>query len=157
MKKNILILLIVLGLFVLGYFRDNLFVNINYLIYHLYYKTDQLYLSPSFLFLKRFDYDTLWQMKWVLTLLFFFTYLFFTLLGVYLVFGLNKKNLIYAIAFYLFIFLISGLFYGLGYFAGYIEWGYHFARIFMGLAQSPFVLIFLIPAFTYFSSKEQKT
>ena len=44
------------------------------------------------------------------------------------------------------VFILSALAYGIGYFTGNLSQGYHFARIFMGAAQSPFILLILLPA-----------
>ena len=145
LNKIYLIVLIAL-MIALGFFREFVFVNINYRLKYLFYSEKVSYMSDSLRFLKVFSYDDLYWGKWILTIMFGLFYLGFTSLIVKFWFG-NKSYIRWTFIFFAVIFFISFLSYMTGYIIDEREMGYKFARIFMGIVQSPLPLMMLIPAF----------
>jgi hypothetical protein len=145
-KKYILVLLIVCTLLLLGYYRDFVFRTINTVIQAKEY--DAAFTSPPTLqFLDQYTYEGLIKLKWTLTLLFTLVYLGITLFTVKIVFDKKKYNRI-TIGVYAVIMLLSGLLMLTGYvFNSLLETMYELSRNLMGLAQSPIILMILIPAF----------
>ena len=143
---------IYLGIFIillvgLGFFRDFLFVNINYYLQELYYKNGGDYnLPPSLKFINHFSYIQLYYGKWILTGLFSSAYFIISLKCIQILFK-EKKYLQWTLFAYLFVGFTASLFYLYGLLFNDIAIGYRFSRIMMGLVQSPFVLMILIPAF----------
>jgi hypothetical protein len=145
-KKYILLLLIVCILLLLGYFRDFVFKTINALLQAKQY--DALFTSPPTLqFLDGYSARELIKLKWVLTLLFTFVYWGITLFTIKIVFDKKKFNRL-TNGVYIVVLLLSGLLMLLGYaFNGLAEHMYEPSRYLMGIAQSPVILMILIPAF----------
>ena len=98
------------------------------------------------LFLKKLDYTQLTQLKWILTVLFYLIYFGITYLLISAIFKNKTYNLI-TIASHLVFFLIAGIFYLVGVFTGKGLEGYTLSREFMGILQSPLLLMILIPTF----------
>jgi hypothetical protein len=116
------------------------------LFFHLH---DKLLRSGYFLillFLKKLDYAQLTQLKWILTVLFYLIYFGITYLLISAIFKNKTYNLI-TIASHLVFFLIAGIFYLVGVFTGKGLEGYTLSREFMGILQSPLLLMILIPTF----------
>lgn len=144
-KKYILLLLIVCVLLLMGYYRDFVFKTINALLQAKEY--DAVFTSPPTLqFLDHYSAEALIKLKWALTLLFTLVYCGITLFTINIVFGKKKYNQL-TIAAYAVIILLSGMLMLLGYAFGLAEHMYEPARYLMGLAQSPVILMILIPAF----------
>lgn len=153
LKKYILLALIISLLLFFGYYRDFVFKNINGLLkawdYNLTYN-----LPPSLQFFENYDYDTLLNIKWLLTLLFSLIYLLIALKTIRLLFE-NKKYTRITLAAYIAVITVSALFIATGLiFKSTSETMYEFARYLMGMAQSPVILMVLIPAFKL-SEKEK--
>jgi hypothetical protein len=145
-KQILKITFIVCSLLTIGYYRDFVFKTINGLIKAWDFDVDYV-IPPSLKFLENYPYDTLLTIKWLLTLLFSIVYLIITLIAIRMLFNSSKYSRI-AIGTYIGIILFSGIFILLGYlFHSTSEKMYEFARYFMGLAQSPVILMILIPAF----------
>lgn len=137
----------------MGFFRLFLFENINYHLQFLYYHTERSHMSESLNFLRSFTYNELYIIKWMLTMLFSFAYLLITCLVIHIMFRV-RKYVILTIYMFAAIIFISFLFYSVGLiinwdlqFTDQSKTGYRLARICMGVAQSPFPLMILIPAF----------
>jgi hypothetical protein len=145
-KQSILLLLIVCVLLLLGYYRDFVFKTINAVLQAKEY--DALFTSPPTLqFLDHYSAGGLMKLKWALTLLFTLVYLGITLFTIKIVFDKRKYNRL-TIGVYIVIMLLSGILMLMGYaFDGLAERMYEPARYLMGLAQSPVILMILIPAF----------
>lgn len=145
--SNYVLLGLVTTLIVLsGFVRDSIFRNINWQINH--YSTDNPVLVRSSFFsqlLLRFDESELYISKWVLTIFFSLLFLFYSVVGIRLVYHTPKYSKTVFILF-LGILILSGISFGLGQLIGYPAKGYMYARIFMGTIQSPFILLLLIPA-----------
>ena len=153
MKNKLWLILFILIIFSLGYFRDRLFVNVNYQLGTLYHNTPSIYLSEYFLFLKNYTYQQLYWSKWILTI--FFTLLYYSLTILVTLITTGKKSIIkWCTITYVFFFVLSGLCFLIGKIIGNPEAGYKFARIFMGILQSPIILMILYPLFSLsFKSK----
>ena len=143
MNRKAKILLLILLLMALGFFRENLFVNINDVLYSkLYNEPNPIiwYLS----FLNNVSYNTVYIAKWFITP--FFAFLFwFVQKELLLVFFNEKKIITWLSVLYLSLFLLAGIFFVAGWALGDIYKGYTFSRLFMGLLQSPVACMILIP------------
>jgi len=145
-RKFSILSLIVLLLLVLGYYRDFIFKEINAII-----QSKELNASytaaPSIQFMQDYATSFLIKLKWTLTLLFSLVYLGIALFTIHLIFRNPKFNRITIIT-YLVVGFISGIFMLIGYvFTGLSDKMYEFSRYLMGMAQSPIILMILIPAF----------
>jgi hypothetical protein len=140
---------IVLLLLLLGYFRDFMFININFLMGVKYYvgiETD--YVLPAQLsLLDKLSYDQLYYGKFILTLFFAILFFLISLFTIRRVFGKEKKYTRWTLYAYAGIFATSALFYLYAMITNDYENGYKLSRAFMGFLQSPFVLMVLVPAF----------
>ncbi len=152
-KRNIALFLIVCALLFFGYYRDFIFKNINALLQAWDY--DMVYNMPSSLhFLEKFEDDGLTNIKWLLTLLFSIIYMVIAIITVQLLFK-NKRYVYLTIVVYVGLIAISGLFIGTGFILkNTSETMYAFARYLMGMAQSPLVLMILVPAFKLTEKQE---
>ena len=155
-KIGLSITIITILVILTGYLRDSVFKTINALLRS--WDLEQDYFLPPFLsFLENFEYDTLANLKWILTLLFSFSYLILSLFAIKLIFN-NRKYLEITIWTYVGIIILSALFIAIGYlFSGSSEKMYEFARYLMGMAQSPLVLMILIPTFKLSEKENFKT
>ncbi|HEX8517710.1 MAG TPA: hypothetical protein VF868_16040 [Bacteroidia bacterium] len=148
MKKTRLILFyifLILLLIGLGYYRDFVFKSTHALLRAWDLETDY-YIHPSLSFLENYEYETIVNLKWVFTILFSIAYLSATLIAVKFIFH-NKKFMIITVWVYTGIVLLSGLLMLIGIISGSTENMYEFARYFMGMAQSPLILMILFPLF----------
>ena len=129
-----------------GFYRDFIFRAINALLQA--WDHDMTYTMPGgFRFLESWQYSTVVNFKWLLTLLFSALYLLIAIIVVRYAFH-NKKFIRITIAAYIGIILVSALFIITGMLLkSSAEKMYEFARYFMGMAQSPIVLMVLIPVF----------
>ena len=138
--------LLILSLIFFGYLRDYLFVNINFQLAKLYYK-DYIYTLPENLsFLQIFSYNQLFYGKWILTIVFMLIYFLITCAFIKKIFT-EKKYIKWTAYSFLTILFISFLFYSYGILFHDYDNGYTLSRVFMGMVQSPLVLMILIPAF----------
>jgi hypothetical protein len=145
-KKIISLFTIGCSLLFIGYYRDFIFKSINALLKAWDAEMDYS-LSPSLHFLENYEYDTLVNIKWGLTLFFTLIYLLISLLSIKILFD-KKKYLIITLGMYGCILLLSIILIGIGYcFTSLSEKMYEFVRYLMGIAQSPIVLMLLIPIF----------
>lgn len=146
LKKTIKIVLVSCFIIIMGYSRDFVFKNMNALI-----QSHELNLSfsmPSPLsFFDGFEYSSLIKIKWVLTVVFTVIYLLISLIAIK-VFFRNKKFIRITVGVYIALTLVSAIFMTTGYFFhGISNNMYSISRYLMGMAQSPLVLMILIPAF----------
>lgn len=155
-KLWISITIIALLAIIMGYLRDSIFKSINTLLKAWDY--DQDYYMPSFLsFLENYEYNTIVNFKWALTLVFSLIFMSIALMVVKLLFS-KKKYLWITVFLYGGITVLSGFLIVLGLiFDGTSEKMYEFARYLMGMAQSPIILMILIPAFKISEKENKKT
>ena len=141
-------------LFLLGYFRDFVFTNINYQLYEFNHEVFRSSVHPFFSFLSNYSYDQLYKSKWWLTGLFIILYIGFVWQAVWVLFKNQLFSRIALIA-YLAIFSFSALFYGLGLGFNKLVLGYTLSRYLMGWLHSPIVFMVLMGAFLVYN--QQKT
>lgn len=155
-SRNIALIFLAVSIILSGYLRDSIFKSMNALLRA--WDLDQDYYLPKFLsFLQEYEYDTIVNLKWLLTVLFSILYLFFSILAVKLLFN-DRKYFKITLLIYLGILIVSGLFITTGFiFESTSEKMYEFARYLMGVAQSPIILMLLIPAFKLAEKEKHKT
>ena len=143
MNLKIKIVLFILLLATLGFFRENLFVSINYILYSKLYNEN--YSPPLYLsFLNAFSYQPIYIAKWFITPVFAFVFWFTQKQFLTILFN-EKKVTRWLSILYLSLFLLAGIFFVAGWVLGDINKGYTFSRLFMGLLQSPVACMILIP------------
>jgi hypothetical protein len=151
--RRILFYLFIIALLLLtGYCRDFVFKSINALL-QAWDSDKDYYLPASMRFIESYDYDTILDIKWLLTFLFSAVYLAIALLTIRVLFR-NRRFLKITIVAYTGIVVLSGIFMLFGQLFRSPDKMYEFARYFMGIAQSPLVLMILLPLFKI-SEKEQ--
>ena len=146
-RKRILYLVIAVAAVCMGFIRDYVFLNFNAQIhfldgYHYNYTHEGMMWLDS----GGYSIGQIVAMKWVSTVLFTLFFLLLTLWALWLVWH-DRKYLRIAIWLYIALFIFSGLSYAVGTELMNSYFGYRFARIFMGFAQSPVPLMILLPAF----------
>jgi hypothetical protein len=155
LKKVIQLIFIAISLIFFGYLRDFIFKKINALLQA--WDHDMDYDMPNpLIFLTNWEYDSVKNFKWILTLIFWGIYLLITLITVKILF---RKNSFIKITSGVFIgiLLISGLFMLAGFLINSTsEKMYEFARYLMGMAQSPIILMILIPLFGLFKKENSE-
>lgn len=131
----------ILGVIALGFFREFLFIHINEHLFALWYDEPSR-ATDAIPLLARFDYSTLYASKWVLTIL-FAGFFYIAIVGIlYAIFrSLYWKELGVV---YLVLFVGAALSLGLGYVINSLEDAYIIARFFMGIAQSPLLLMVMV-------------
>ncbi len=155
LKNSLTLIVLALIAVLLGYLRDSIFKTINALL-RAWDLSQDFYLPNYLTFLENFEYNTLVNLKWALTLFFSILYLFLSIFAIKWLFN-NKKQVNITIFTYLAIIFLSGLFISIG-----LLWHassdkmYEFARYLMGMAQSPIILMLLIPAFKLAEKENMK-
>jgi len=133
-----------IGVVALGFLRDYLFYNINW-IYLTLVNGRANSARPEFYALLEWSPDEIIRLKWLLTILF---YALFAGLTCYFIYHYFKKieYLKISVFLYLGIFLVSGILYSLGYISGLNKELYPIIRTLMGVAQSfmPLMVLFVI-------------
>jgi len=137
------IILFILLLMALGFFRENLFVNINNVLYNKQYGKNGSVVWYLF-FLSKASYNAIYTTKWFITPFFAVTYWFVQKQLLLTLFN-EKKIVNWLSILYLSLFLLAGIFFMAGWALGDINKGYVFSRLFMGLLQSPVACMILIP------------
>lgn len=138
-------LLIILLLLAVGYYRDFVFKSINALLQAWDSEVDY-YITPSLSFIENYEYETIVRLKWLLTMIFSLAYLGISLLAVKFIFD-RRSFMKITVFVYMAITALSGCLILIGMIIGSQEKMYEFARYFMGMAQSPLVLMILFPVF----------
>lgn len=154
-RKYIVWLAIIIALVFLSFYRDYFFRCINAML--LAWDYDMDYPMPTHLsFFEQLEYSTVMNLKWFFTL--FFAFLFYLISHLAINYQFSNKNY-NRITFYLCagLTVLSALFIGIGFLTSALsERMYEFAHFLMGLAQSPMVLMVLIPAFMLLEKEKQK-
>lgn len=157
LKTNKIIVLfgIVLLLIFVGFLREFMFVNINSELADVYYKRFEK-VPPSFLYIfNDWNYANLYYFKFLLTAIFTVIYCSITLLGIKFAFN-NKKYLKLTILIFAGIMCISFLVYLTGYLGINPRRAYLFSRWMMGFAESPLILMILVPVFMLHMNQSEK-
>lgn len=150
--RNIISISLGISVVALGFLRDYLFYNINW-IYLTLINGRRNAARREFYFLLEWKPQEIIQLKWFLTVLF---YILFAGLTCYFIhhFFRKKEFLKISIGFYLGIFLLSGIIYSFGYFSGFDKELYPIIRTLMGIAQSFMPLMVLFVIFKFYSQSE---
>lgn len=138
----------------LGFLRDFIFVNINYIIDRLYFNLDVYYYHSFYDFLEPLDVSGLMTLKWLLTFLFTIINLVLSVIILKLLFVKPQMPLKLLYLGYVALFLISGLFFLFGKTTGFTDVGYTLARRFMGVLQSPVPLMVAAATHMLFAKKQ---
>ncbi len=142
LKKRLWIALSVAVVVFIGFFREFIFTHINEQLFALWYDEPSR-ASDKIPFLKSVDYYTLYYSKWVLTALFSMLFYSLTIGVLKVVFGKTfwkETAIIYSVLIACSITVMA-----YGYLSNSLEESYLLARLFMGVAQSPLVLMVMIP------------
>lgn len=146
-KNKYLVLFFIVTLIVfISFYRDYFFRTVNAMLLAWDYEMD--YPMPAHLrFFESFDYDAVLNLKWLFTLVFAAIFYFISRFTIQYLFNNKNYNRIVLFAF-VGLTVLSGLFMAIGWMVpSALERMYEIARFLMGLAQSPVVLMILIPAF----------
>jgi hypothetical protein len=146
LKKAVLLVLLIAVFLTCGFFRDYVFLNVNEEMRVTYYHSTDSTLAPGMKFLESYSYSQMYYIKWALTFLFSFLFMLLTMAFVRLFFP-ERKYLVWTLFTYLALVAFAALFWFGGFLANDSEKGYIFSRFLMGMAQSPVVLMVLIPSF----------
>lgn len=130
--------------YLLGMWRDHLFISTNNSIY---YAMETPASDPLTAVSLAFTLTALMGLKWFMTFAFTAAFLSISGLSVYILFR-NKKLIYWVIYVFTAVMGVAFVFYTAGHLVGYPDEGYQLARRFMGFAQSPVLLLILIPAFS---------
>ncbi|MGB0404541.1 MAG: hypothetical protein ACPGEG_10625 [Salibacteraceae bacterium] len=145
MVKKISLLALGAVLFLLGFIREYSFESINKRLGALSNDQWQYELSSFLSILNSLEYPALYKIKFVLILVFALLFLAVTLVMIMVLF--NKTiYLKYTILFFVTIFILSFVLYGLGYVLGNIHKGYTMSRYLIEFIESPLATFFIIPA-----------
>jgi hypothetical protein len=144
--KYLILALIIVLLLVVGYYRDFIFKGINAIMQAAYLGVPYT-APPSLAFLLTYTPAELSTLKWWLTLLFTVVYFAIALFTIHILFH-NKRFNQFTIGAYVVVLLLSALFTATGrLLPGVSDKTYEFSRYLMGMAQSPIILMILIPTF----------
>ncbi len=146
-RKAGFVMIALLAVF-MGFFREFVFLNINAQIDFVSGGHAYNYTHTLMMWLDSGGYDVgeMVAIKWFATFIFGGAFMILALLGVHVVWR-KRKYLKYVLWVYVALFVFSGLSYAVGTEIFNSYYGYRFARIFMGFAQSPIPLMIMIPAF----------
>jgi hypothetical protein len=145
LKEGLLLVFLIVVFVAVGFLRDAIFMNINSQLYKLYFK-DYEYTLPNWLsFFDSWPYMRLYYFKYVLTALFVILYLTLSLLAVKVFTG-DAKNIKWVFYAYGIVLLLSLITYTGGYLLNNFPKGFLFTRNLLGLLQSPFITMIIIPA-----------
>lgn len=145
LKEALLILLLIVVFIAVGFFRDAVFMNINSQLYKLYFKNYE-YTLPNWLSVfQEWPYMKLYYFKYVLTALFVLLYLILSLVSVGIFTG-NLKNSKWVFYAYAIVLILAIITYTSGYLLNNFPKGFLFTRNLLGLLQSPFIVMVIIPS-----------
>lgn len=147
LKTNLKYLLFLSIFAILGFSREFVFVKINNRLYSLFYNHNDYLLPNSLSFLNQFDYNTLYYIKYPLTVLYFLFYFFTSYIAINQLCQ-NKKITIWVIYIYALLLALASISMAYNYLIENQLDGdeYTFSRWLMGIAQSPLVAFFMIAA-----------
>jgi len=145
LKTSIKYILFISIFAVLGFSREFVFVNLNSRLYSLFYQHNDYILPNSLSFFNQFDYNTLYYIKYPLTVVYFLAY-FFTSYFAIKQFCQNKKITIWVIYIYALLLALASISMAYNYLIENQLDGdeYTFSRWLMGIAQSPLVAFFML-------------
>jgi len=150
--KKIHIAIVTIGILIIGYLRDYIFVHINYQLGYLWNGNESFYNQESIDLLGSFSYYQLYFGKYGLTIVFSLIYLGCCLYLFRLLFKKFELKLILYI--YGCTIFISLLIFMIGYFIQDTDLFYPISRYIMGFVQSPILIAILYFAQVIFDQKE---
>ena len=145
-RNKFLVVGMVLLFILTGFFREFTFLNINEQIRVAYYNSPDSHLSPSFQWLTAFDFETLYYLKWPVTLLFCGIFGLYSAVTVNLIFREKQYVKIVWLS-YAGVFGLSFLFFGIGLLFGLGNVTYDIARFLAGIIETPAMLVILVASF----------
>lgn len=151
-KKWLYAGLIIAAIFLLGFFRDFIFVNLNGQMYFAFHGRENTYLDDSLQFLKKLSYMQLYLSKYFLTLIFFLAFMALSLAALKILFQ-DYKYLKTVFISFITVFCTALLILLLGMLVGKSNEAYTLSRFMMGWVQSPLALFIFIPAYSLFQKK----
>ena len=152
MGKRLKLYLLIPSIIVLGFIRDYLFENINWVyLTHTTQRRNQA--RPEFHFLLDWTPDQILNLKWFGTVLFYLLFLGLTLLIIHLAFKNRTFNFI-TLGMFAGLFGISGLLYIAGWVSGYGNQLYGAIHTIMMIAQSFVPLMILAILFNFLPSSQ---
>lgn len=146
-KKYVVFVLFVILTYLLGYLREGVFITINSVINKVPFPYNRAYITPPD-FLYNYSLSQLILIKWVFTFLFFFIFLTVAVGVVHYFFHNRKYNKIVFVVFVTF-FVLSFLFYTVGFLTNNLESFYPISRFFAGIVQDPFPIYLFLVLFFY--------
>ena len=153
--KAIAVVLVILIVY-LGFVRDFIFININYIIDELYFNRDVEQYHSIYSFLIPLGVSGLMKLKWFLTFLFMVLNLGLSYFILKFLFSEAKKPIRLLFYGYLGLFLISALFFVGGKLLSFSELGYTLSRRFMGVLQSPVPLMVVATVHLLFTASSEE-
>lgn len=152
--QNIISVSLGIGVVALGFLRDYLFYNINW-IYLTLINGRANSARKEFYFLLEWSPSSIIQLKWGLTVLFYGLFAAFTCLFIATYFK-SKTYLKISILLYAGLFFVAGFLYVLGYLSNQMSNLYPIIRTMMGIAQSFMPLMVLFVLFKFYPQTERK-
>lgn len=143
MRKTLIALLIFV-IAALGFVREFFFAQINLRYYQVLYEPEETLRSELISFLDPLSGIQIYWFKWLVTLAFALLFYAIGAKALSLIFNRNQWKIFGSV--YLALFGAAIIPYVIVWVLGDAEKGYAIARFFMGLAQSPFPFLFMIPA-----------
>ena len=157
MKKGRILFYLVLfsfSFFLLGYFRNFIFLNINERSSLLYYKSAYSPLPTLLSMFESYDYNRLVAVKWMFTLSFTITYAILSAVTLYTIFKERDASFI-ALGLYAFVFTISLLFMIIGrLFLSFYLHGFNISRNLIHFEQSPVITLVLLLGIYYYKKNK---
>lgn len=154
MSKKLSLILLVVLIVLLGFLRDYLFLNINWIYLNLTTGRPNQALR-EFHFLLNWEVASIEKLKWFLTVLFTLLFLLNTWLVIHLAFKKKFFNLI-TLGLFGLLFAVSGVLYLVAYFSDSMRDLYGIIRTLMGMAQSFMPLMILFVLFKFLPVQNQK-
>lgn len=154
-KERLLILVLIIIFIAVGFFRDAVFMNVNSQLYKLYFKNYDYELPQWLSFFSDWEYMNLYYFKYVLTTLFVLLYFLLSILAVK-AFTVENDKVKWVFYAYGIVIILSVITYSGGYFLNNFPKGYLFTRNLIGLLQSPFIVMIIIPALKLENNTSEK-
>ena len=153
-----LLLVLAATVIYITFFRDEVFVNINWYLWFLYDRdiqgdtTAEYHGDPAWYpFFQQFSYDTWKLAKWMLTFVFAAVNFALTAAVVHVLYR-KRQYIRYTLFFYPAIIGVGGFCYATGFIIGAQNTMFEVARVFIHMAQGPLPIMLLVPAFLVMSS-----
>jgi hypothetical protein len=144
----------------LGYLRDFIFVHLNDQLavrYYLEYRNTRYEypLPPSLSFFSTMSYTSLSTWKWILSGVFMILHFAIAVTVIKRLFPLQRYGIYIIAGAFMILLIIAGLSYAYGSLSGNWDKAYPLAITFSHMAQSPIVLMILVPAFMLVKQENQ--